>query len=133
MFFIEADKQNCCALTKEIKCLEPLPKQVRVNVIPENCFDTLQVILDHLSKSGNSMAPAFIFVDPYGFRIPGAILRKFMEFDRVELFVNVIWRELSMAIAQGNKSSGTFSQPDVSSWIEAPPLLFNFIDSCNFT
>ena len=46
------------------------------------------------------MAPAFIFVDPYGFKVPGALLAQLMAAGRVELFVNVIWRELDMAIQQ---------------------------------
>ncbi len=47
------------------------------------------------------MAPAFIFVDPYGFNIPWSLLKKLMKFSHVELFVNVMWRELDMAICQG--------------------------------
>ncbi len=46
------------------------------------------------------MAPSFIFVDPYGFKLPGELLHRLMEYPRVELFVNVIWRELDMAISQ---------------------------------
>ena len=46
------------------------------------------------------MAPAFLFVDPYGFSLPGDLLAEIMEFERVELFVNVMWRELDMAIRQ---------------------------------
>ena len=46
------------------------------------------------------MAPAFVFVDPYGFKVPGDLLGRLMAAGRVELFVNVIWRELDMAIRQ---------------------------------
>ena len=47
------------------------------------------------------MAPAFIFVDPYGFKVPGQLLAQLMAVgQQVELFVNVIWRELDMAIQQ---------------------------------
>jgi len=46
------------------------------------------------------MAPAFLFVDPYGFSLPGDLLAEVMEFKHVELFVNVMWRELDMAIRQ---------------------------------
>ena len=46
------------------------------------------------------MAPAFIFVDPYGFKVPGGLLSALMAAGRIELFVNVIWRELDMAIRQ---------------------------------
>jgi hypothetical protein len=53
-----------------------------------------------MEKDGKQMAPAFIFVDPYGFRLPGGPLRKLLSYPKVELFVNVIWRELDMAIQQ---------------------------------
>ena len=46
------------------------------------------------------MAPAFIFVDPYGFKLPATLLQKLLSYPRVELFVNVIWRELDMAMRQ---------------------------------
>jgi hypothetical protein len=46
------------------------------------------------------MAPAFLFVDPYGFKIPGPLLRDLMKAGRVELFINVMWRELDMLIQQ---------------------------------
>ena len=44
------------------------------------------------------MAPAFLFVDPYGFKVPGALLADLGQAGRVELFVNVMWRELDMLI-----------------------------------
>jgi hypothetical protein len=46
------------------------------------------------------MAPAFLFVDPYGFKIPAALLGDLMKAGRVELFINVMWRELDMLIQQ---------------------------------
>ena len=50
------------------------------------------------------MAPAFIFVDPYGFKVPGDLLGELLNAGRVELFLNVIWRELDMAIRQQRDS-----------------------------
>jgi hypothetical protein len=52
-----------------------------------------------------NLAPSFIFVDPYGFKLPGSLLRKLMCYPKVELFVNVIWRELDMAIQQARAGS----------------------------
>jgi hypothetical protein len=46
------------------------------------------------------MAPAFLFVDPYGFKIPAKLLGDLMKAGRVELFINVMWRELDMLIQQ---------------------------------
>jgi len=105
-FFIEIDPDNCKALQAEIDTLGDLPKQVKCHIICEDCFTSLESLIKSMKESGSKLAPAFIFVDPYGFKIPGSILHELMSFDRVELFINVIWRELSMAIAQGESKTG---------------------------
>jgi three-Cys-motif partner protein len=105
-FFIEIDENNCRVLQNNIDELGPLPKRVKTEVVEENCFDVLTEIIEYLNESGNNLAPAFVFVDPYGFKIPGGILRELMAFRRVELFINIMWRELSMGIAQGTKKGG---------------------------
>jgi hypothetical protein len=46
------------------------------------------------------MAPAFLFVAPYGFKIPTKLLADLMKAGRVELFINVMWRELDMLVQQ---------------------------------
>jgi len=105
-FFIEIDEENASALEKEIESLGPLPEQIRIEVIVDDCYQALSSLLDDVRQSSRKLAPAFVFVDPYGFKVPGRLLRELMGFERVELFVNVIWRELSMAIAQGDSSPG---------------------------
>ena len=104
--FIEVDEENCRALKSEIEKIGPLPKQVKLEIDCADCFQTLESIIESMEKSGSKLAPAFIFVDPYGFKVSGAVLRRLMNSGRVELFVNVIWRELSMALAQGPSSPG---------------------------
>ena len=104
--FIEIDKQNVEALKKEIEAFGELPKQVKIEVICDECYDACSGLVKKLKEKNQSLAPAFIFVDPYGFKVPFAVLRDLMSFESVELFVNVIWRELSMAIAQGAKKPG---------------------------
>jgi three-Cys-motif partner protein len=104
--FIETDESNCESLESEIKDLGSLPEKIKAEVICSDCFDTLREIIHDLNKSSKKMAPAFVFVDPYGFKIPIDVLTDLMKFEGVELFVNVIWRELAMAIARDNNPSG---------------------------
>lgn len=104
--FIERDEENCAALQKEIEALGPLPSRVCWEVSAGDCFEKLEILLDGLRSKGQKIAPAFIFVDPYGFKIPGALLAELMSYERVELFVNVIWRELDMAIRQAPEKPG---------------------------
>ena len=100
LLFVERDPSNLELLRDELKGIGDFPKGVHVNTSAGNAYEVLSAIVEDLRESGRNMAPAFIFVDPYGFRVPGALLSQLMSAGRVELFVNVIWRELDMAIRQ---------------------------------
>jgi three-Cys-motif partner protein len=100
---VEMATENAEALRSEVDALQPLPDRVIANVVPGECFAQLDGILAHLRESGDRMAPAFIFVDPYGFKIPGHTLRSLLAAGRVELFINVMWRELDMMIVQARE------------------------------
>lgn len=106
-FFVEQDERNADQLDREIAELGELPKRVFTEVTCGNCFEALESVVENLQATGRSMAPAFVFVDPYGFKVPGRLLRDLMGFPRVELFINVIWRELDMAMAQARQDPGS--------------------------
>ena len=99
-FFIERDTANLNELKKELAALGSLPRRVHVETVATDSFESLSTLVDTLRRDGKQMAPAFVFVDPYGFKVPGRLLADLMAFGRVELFINVIWRELDMAVAQ---------------------------------
>ena len=103
-FFVERDDVNASALNHELQDFA-IPENVGVKAQVANCFEILDSIISKAEKRGRDLAPSFLFCDPYGFRVPGSILRRLMRFPRVELFVNVIWRELNMAIVHAR--SGT--------------------------
>lgn len=98
--FLERDPENEARLNRHLASVGPLPRGVSVDTRCGDAFTVLRREVDALKSEGEEMAPAFIFVDPYGFRLPGDLLAELMEFKRVELFVNVMWRELDMAIRQ---------------------------------
>lgn len=98
--FIERDIENLTALDAELRALGPLPPRVFVNRQQGDAFPWLSAVVDRLRKSGKNLAPAFVFVDPYGFKVPARVIADLMSAGRVELFINVIWRELDMAVQQ---------------------------------
>lgn len=100
--FIEREEEDLANLKRELKALGPLPRNIDVLPHCGDCFQILADLVDSLQASGK-LAPSFFFCDPYGFKIPGHLLRRVMQFERVELFVNIIWRELDMAISQADK------------------------------
>ena len=105
--FIEKDEDNFKSLIQELDAYKPLPKNLIVHPEWGESFDTLRGALEQLEQEKADLAPAFVFCDPFGFKLPGELLQQLMKYSNVELFVNVIWRQLDMAIAQGRK--GTIS------------------------
>ena len=103
--FIERDEENLASLRSEIAALGQLPSGVVVVSGVGDCYEQMRDLVDGLKEREARLAPAFVFVDPYGFKLPGELLSDLMKFERVELFINVIWRELNMAIAQGRSGS----------------------------
>lgn len=108
-YFFERDEENLDSLRSEIRNLGRLPERVRIWPVGGDCYSELSKVVASLRESRQAMAPAFGFVDPYGFKVPGDLLRSLMTAGRVELFVNIIWRELDMALAQGTSGK----MPDV--------------------
>jgi three-Cys-motif partner protein len=106
-FFIERDEQNVAALKQELKA-HAVPRDVFAEAEQGDCFQIIEHVVATFEKEGKQLAPGFFFVDPYGFKLPGHLLRKLLTYPKVELFVNVIWRELDMAIrqAQAGDASG---------------------------
>ena len=72
------------------------------NIYAEDAFGLLSGLADEFEKSGRHLAPCFMFVDPYGFSVPCEVLRKIKAHSRSELLITLIWRELDMAMQQGN-------------------------------
>ena len=100
--FIERDQQNYEALQAEL-AHRTIPPRVHVTPLAGDCFEHLRDLIASLEESKGQMAPAFVFVDPYGFKVPGEALRDLMGAGRVELFVNVMWREMQMGIGHAQK------------------------------
>ncbi len=104
--FIERDPENLATLQAQIDQLRPFPPRINVELHAGDAFERLSAILGELRQEQAQMAPAFLFVDPYGFKIPGRLLGDLMKAGRVELFVNVMWRELDM-LTQQRPAPGT--------------------------
>lgn len=104
-FFFEHDPDNCKSLRRELHELGTLPDRMRVFIENGDCFEIIDELLSVLERENKRMAPAFLFVDPYGFKVPGSLLKRLMAFPRVELFLNVIWRELNMGMSQAEEGN----------------------------
>ena len=96
-YFIEADAKNKDALAENLAAYRK-PPNVFVKVQYADFQEALQELVDRLNKRGTELAPAFVFVDPYGFKLPGKLLAQLKSFERCELFITFMWRWIDMAI-----------------------------------
>ena len=92
-------------LRAEVASLGQIPARIQVRISCDDCFTQLERILSSLEEKHKRIAPAFVFVDPCGFKVPGELIRRLLAAGRVEVFVNIIWRELDMAMAQARSQS----------------------------
>jgi three-Cys-motif partner protein len=96
-FFIEADEQNKETLKRNLANYKR-PHKVFVSIEHGDFQRVLQDGINQLCEQKSAMAPAFIFVDPYGFALPGKLLAELKAFERCELFITFMWRWIDMAI-----------------------------------
>lgn len=125
--FIERNESNLSCLRHELeKNYNNLPQNVHCETIEGDCFNIIEEWINYCKNNKSSFPPSFIFVDPYGFKIPGRVVKELMSFERVELFMNIMWRELDMAICQKSKMKDTLNYIfDGNSWEQR----INAIDS----
>jgi len=96
-FFIEADKGNkehLESILSGIKC----PPKVEVEVKLGEFENILQSRIGDLRTQQTELPPTFVFVDPYGFTLPGKLLAQLKAFDKCELFITFMWRWIDMAL-----------------------------------
>ena len=102
LMFMERDEKNIQILKNEINSLGELPSKISYTIYNRDSFELLNDLTKEFEQNSTSLAPCFMFIDPYGFKIPYTTLAKLKEHPRSELLINVMWRELDMAIC--NKS-----------------------------
>lgn len=98
LIFIENNQQNAANLDRELQAFPKRHPKISWKVYNCDSFDFLEKLADEFEKTGQTLAPSFMFIDPYGFKIPYDLLKRLKAHPRSELLVNVIWRELDMAI-----------------------------------
>lgn len=97
LIFIEYDQENAAELERELQTFTDLPPQIHWKVYNRDAFDFLKEL-----EIG--LAPSFMFVDPFGFKISCEVLRRVMEHPRSELLITLMWRELDMLIRSEAKT-----------------------------
>ena len=99
----EHDRDNVDSLREAVAELGRLPPRIHVDISANDCFEKLSDILEILDRDKQPIAPAFVFIDPYGFKVPAETLSRLLAAGRVELFVNVVWRAVGYGDGAGDR------------------------------
>jgi three-Cys-motif partner protein len=87
--FIEEDGDRLAVLQEQVNAKYPPAITNKVRFYHGKFDDTMTAVLDALDQQGQRMAPAFAFVDPFGFSdTPISTLGRIMRQDKCEILIN---------------------------------------------
>lgn len=97
--FVEEDKDRATNLEQKIAGLK-LPKKIVVQVINSSFEEVSRDITETLTKQNASLAPAFLFVDPFGYNLPFELIQKLMQNEKCEVFINFMYEFINRFFAR---------------------------------
>ncbi len=113
--FIELEKPRAEHLESEVDQLQ-LPDNFKVEIVPERFDDRLGGILDMLDEQKATMAPAFAFIDPFGFaQTPFSVVQRLMENPKCEVLINFPYESTNRFLGHQDHPDtfdGLFGTPD---------------------
>lgn len=116
--FFEKDQVNYEYLCEEINALGQLPDNIEVHPFRADYEAKLRQIVDNLEQRGQRMAPAFAFIDPYGFTLSMDLLNDLLRFQKSELLINFMYRYVDMAMCQEPQANNLDSLFGCVKWRE---------------
>ena len=95
--FVEGDEKRAAHLEGLVNQLRPkLPRGSKAQVAHGRFDATLTAILDGIGATGESLAPAFVMVDPFGVKeIPMAVLARILRNPKSELYISFMYEAIN--------------------------------------
>ena len=99
MLFIEADKDRCEYLKRKISLLK-IPSNIKIDCICAKFDETLTEIFKYIDEQKTRLAPAFVFIDPFGFTgIPFDLIKRIMGNEKCEVLITFMFEEINRFIS----------------------------------
>jgi three-Cys-motif partner protein len=102
--FIELDKRRSDHLTTEIGALK-LPPNVTAKIHGGRSFQEAfpEVWNSYAPKLGRSPPPTFVFIDPFGFKIPFTYVAEVLRAQSCEVLITFMLEEINRFLSQGQQ------------------------------
>jgi three-Cys-motif partner protein len=109
-YFLEQDDKEFCHLQANLGRVRTHPnfdeKKIVINAARADSFKVLEEIADHFEHDSRRIAPAFFFVDPFGFTLNGDVLKRLLTFERTEVLLTFMWHFTQLGLASANRAPG---------------------------
>jgi len=114
--FIELDKRRSDHLATELAALK-LPPNVTTKIHGGRSFqDTFpEVWKSYAPRPGGARPPTFVFIDPFGFKIPFSYVAEVLRAQSCEVLITFMFEEINRFLSQGQQPDnfdGLFGCPD---------------------
>jgi len=99
MLFIEAKKDRYDHLKQKINSIN-IPSNIEIKIINAKFDEALTDLFEYLDEQKKRLAPAFIFIDPFGFTgIPFTLIKKIMTNKKCEVLITFMFEEINRFIS----------------------------------
>jgi len=94
--FIEQEKNRCDHLKEVLKKFKiPSDLNIKIDIECDKFENILNKILNMIEKENRELAPAFVFIDPFGFSgIPLDIIERIMRNKRCEVLITFMYEDI---------------------------------------
>ncbi len=118
--FIELDIQRADHLATEIATLK-LPTNVTTKVHRGRSFQAAfpEVWNSYAPQSGRSRPPTFVFIDPFGFKIPFSYVAEVLRAPSCEVLITFMFEEINRFLSQGQQPDNFDDLFGCRDWREA--------------
>ena len=99
MFFIEEKKKRYEFLRQKIADLE-IPRNIHTVCFCDKFEKAMAGILDYVDEQKKDLAPALVFIDPFGFTgIPFALIKRIMLNPKCEVLITFMYEEINRFVS----------------------------------
>jgi len=95
LVFIEEDARKEAKLKLALSEIRDKPKNLNVEVISSKAEDFVSKLLNDVQN----LAPAFFFLDPYGYPLEMSLVRKILKRKRTEVLINFMYYQINRDVS----------------------------------
>lgn len=101
--FIETRHDRCEYLKRLLETID-MPENMRCEAIESGFDETLSLLFNYLDKQKEGLAPAFVFIDPFGYSdTPFSLVKQIMENEKCEVLITFMYSFIKRALPKHNQ------------------------------